>query len=253
MNKNIAAIILAAGKGTRMKCKERNKVTIPFLNKPLIVYAVELMINIASPVVVVAGAFKESVRQVLKKYPVVYAFQKKRLGTGHAVKVGLSAIAKLKTVPELILVGYGDHMMFYDQEVIKKLLDLHQKKQPAISLITFEYDRPNLLKYGRIIRDKNGFITGIVEQKNASPKQKLIKEVNPGFYCFDYLFLKKYLNQIRKSAVGEYYLTDLVEIAAAHNFKTIGLKIPFEKAGLGINTFEELKESEKIYIKKNGH
>lgn len=248
----IVGIILAAGKGTRIKSKDRNKVTLPFLNKPLIVYSVELMTAVCDKVVVVIGAFHESVRRVLKNYPVIYAYQKKRLGTAHATKVGLEAIKNTSPLPDLVLVGYGDHTMFYKKETIKRLITSHRKNNPAISLLTFKYPNPDKIRYGRIIRDKSGLVVDIVEQKDATPEQRAIQEVNPGFYCFDYGFLLKNINKIKKSPVsGEYYLTDMIRIAASQGEKVIGIPIKFEEAGLGVNTAEELKESEKIYLQKN--
>lgn len=170
-SKGIGGIILAAGKGTRIKVKDKNKVTLPFLNKPLIIFGVELFEGIASPVVVVVGAFYESVRKVLQGYKVIYAQQKKQLGTAHAVKTGLDA---LKSVPaiDLVLVGYGDHTMFYKKETIKQLIVVHRKEQATVSFITAVYDKPNELAWGRIIRDSRGLITAIVEQKDATEEQK---------------------------------------------------------------------------------
>lgn len=181
----------------------------------------------------------------------IYAYQKKRLGTAHAVKIGLEAIKNTTPLPDLVLVGYGDHTMFYKKETIKKLIEIHRKNNPAISLLTFEHPCPNKIKYGRIIRDRLGQVVDIVEQKDATQEQLKIKEVNPGFYCFNYQFLLKNISQVKKSSVsGEYYLTDMVKIAVWQGKKVIGLPIKFEDAGLGVNTAEELAESEKIYLRK---
>jgi bifunctional UDP-N-acetylglucosamine pyrophosphorylase/glucosamine-1-phosphate N-acetyltransferase len=245
----IVGIILAAGKGTRIKSKDKNKVTLPFLNKPLIIYSVELMEKVTNKVIVVIGAFHQSVRQVLKNKDIFFAYQKKRLGTGHAVAVGLEEINKRNWQPSEVLVGYGDHTMFYKPERVKQLINLHKQNKAAASLLTFKYDDPNRIKYGRIIRDKHHFIIGIVEQKDATPEQLRIKEVNPGFYCFNYLFLKNNIKKLVKSKVSnEYYITDMVKIAVDQRKKVVGLRVGLNEAGLGINTAEELKESEKIYL-----
>jgi len=247
----IIGIILAAGKGTRLKSTNRNKVTLPFLNKPLIVYSVELMQQVCDQTIVVVGAFHESVKQVLKNYPVTFAYQDMQLGTGHATRVGLTEILKKGWQPNEILVGYGDHTMFYKHATIKKLIDLHHQKKVSVSLLTFKYDDPNKIKYGRIIRDGEGFVKGIVEHKEATPKELEIKEVNPGFYCFDYVFLKNNIDKLTKSSVtNEYYITDMIKLAVDQGKKVAGLEIPFTEAGLGINTAEELTESEKIYLQK---
>lgn len=246
----IIGIILAAGKGTRLKSNERNKVTIPFLNKPLIVYSVELMEKVVDKVVVVIGAFHESVRDVLRQFRVNYAYQKKRLGTGHATAVGLEEIKKQGWQSTLVLVGYADHTMFYKQETVQELIVFHKKNKAAVSLLTFKYDNPNKIKYGRIIRNSKNYVVDIVEQKDATAEERAIKEVNPGFYCFDYSFLRKHIKKLVKSKIsGEYYLTDMIKVAVSQRKKVIGLPVDFCQAGLGVNTVEELKESEKIYLK----
>lgn len=248
----IIGIILAAGRGTRIKSKASNKVTLPFLNKPLIIYAVELMQAVCDKTVVVIGAFHETVRDVLKGFNLVFANQKDQLGTAHAVKVALTEINKLSWSPTEVLIGYGDHTMFYKKETIKKLIDLHRKEKAAVSLLTFEYDYPDKIKYGRIIRDKSNFVIDIVEQKDATPEQRLIKEVNPGFYCINFKFILENINLIQKSPVsGEFYITDIVKIAASQKQKIVGLKAEFSEVGLGVNTAEELSESEKIYLSKS--
>lgn len=246
----IAGILLAGGKGTRIKSKDQNKVTLPFLNKPLIIYGVELLMGIASPIVVVVGAFYQSVKQVLENYPVRYAHQEEQLGTGHALKVGLTALENNSGI-DLVLVGYGDHTMFYKKETVEKLVDISRKEKAAVSLITALYDNPDELAWGRIIRNSAGAISAIVEQKDATAEQRKVKEVNAGFYCFDYQFVKKHINKIEKSSVsGEYYITDLVEIALQKNQKVVGLTVPFEGVGLGINRYDELGESQKLYMKR---
>jgi bifunctional UDP-N-acetylglucosamine pyrophosphorylase/glucosamine-1-phosphate N-acetyltransferase len=245
----IIGIILAGGKGTRIKSTKRNKVTLPFLNKPLIVYSVELMEQVVDQVVVVIGAFHESVKQVLSRYDVVYAYQKKRLGTGHATLAGLNEIIKQGWKPDIAIVAYGDHTMFYKKETVKKLIASHIKNQAAISLLTFISDDPNKIKYGRIIRNSQDLVVNIIEQKDATDRQRQIKEVNPGFYCFDFNFIRKYITKLAKSKVsGEYYLTDMIKVAASQRKKVVGVPIDFRQAGLGVNTIDELKESEKIYL-----
>lgn len=247
----IIGVILAAGKGTRIKSTDRNKVTFPFLNKPLIIYSVELMKPVCDKTVVVVGAFAESVKQILKNYPVVYAYQEKQRGTADATKVGLSKIAQLKLTPDQVLVGYGDHTMFYKKETIEKLIESHMVNTALVSLITFDCNDPDKLKYGRIVRDSNNEVVDIVEHKDATAKQRLIKEVNPGFYCFNYQFIKENVGEINKSSVsGEYYITDLIKIAASKHLKINSLKVDFKEVGLGVNTSEELLESEKIYLQK---
>lgn len=246
----IIGIILAAGKGTRIKAKTANKVTLPFLNKPLILYSVELMEKVANKTIVVIGAFHQSVKQVLKNKKVIYAYQKKRLGTAHAVKVAVLEIKKMRLNPDLVLVGYGDHTMFYEKEDIKKLIKLHQKEKAAMSLISVIYDNNDKLHWGYIIRNKKNEVIDSIEYKDASEEiRKKVKELNAGFYCFDYQFLKKNIKKVPKSKVsGEYYINSLIKIAADQGLKLVALNIPFVKVGIGINTWQELEESQKIYL-----
>lgn len=246
----IIGIILAAGKGTRIKAKTANKVTLSFLNKPLVLYSVELMEKIANKIVVVVGAFHQSVKQVLKNKKVIYAYQKKRLGTAHAVKVALSEIERLKLKPNLVLVGYGDHMMFYEKEDIDKLINLHQKEKAVMSLVSVISDKNDSLHWGYIIRNKKNEVIDSVEYKDAEEKiRKKVKELNAGFYCFNYQFLKKNIKKISKSKItGEYYINYLIRIAADNSLKVTALNIPFTRVGIGINTWQELEESQKIYL-----
>jgi len=245
----IIGVVLAAGKGTRIKAKTANKVTLPFLNKPLILYSVELMEKVANKTFVVIGAFHKSVKKVLTQKKVFYAFQKKRLGTGHAVKVALEEIVKKKIKAKIVLVCYGDHTMFYKKEDINKLIALHQKKDAAMSIITTESEDNEKLHWGYVLRDENDNIIDSVEYKDATDEVKKEKELNAGFYCFNFDFLKYNLKKIPKSEVsGEYYLNSLIKIASDQNFKVAGLKIPFSSVGIGINTLSQLDESQQIYL-----
>ena len=245
----ITSIILAAGKGKRMNSKLKNKVVMNFAGKPLIIYAVELMKKVSDNQIVVVGSFAESVKEVLKKYLVNYAYQKKRLGTGHAVKVALNVIKEKNLSPSLILVGYGDHMMFYKEKTIKRFINNHLKNKAAMSLVTVNYNNPDELAWGRIIRDeKTGYVIDSVEQKDADLKQRKIKELNAGFYCFDYQILRKFISKIPKSrASGEYYLNSLVKILADRGYKVLVFPVVFEEIGIGVNKKEELEKSEKLY------
>ena len=185
--KNIAAIILAAGKGRRMKSKDVNKVVIPLGNKQMILHTIdrlkELMI---SPIVVVVGFAKESVIKVLEGN-VIFAHQSRRLGTAHAVAVGL------KKVPEdidTVLVLNGDDSAFYTISIIEKLIEAHVNKNAALSFLTITVDNP--IGLGRVIRDNNDKVIGIVEEKDATRRQRKITEINPACYVFEVEFLKKY-------------------------------------------------------------
>ena len=246
----IIGIILAAGKGTRIKAKTANKVTLPFLNKPLILYSVELLEEVADKIFVVIGAFYKSVKKVLTQKRVLYAYQKKRLGTGHAVKVAVEKIIKKKLKPKIVLVGYGDHMMFYKKEDIEKLITFHQKEKAVMSIITTESEENEKLRWGYILRDEKNNIVDSVEYIDATDEVRSNhKELNAGFYCFDFSFLKNNLKKIKKSTVsGEYYINSLIKIASIQGLKVTALKIPFSSVGIGVNTWQELEKSQQLYL-----
>ena len=242
----ISAIILAAGKGTRLNSRKVNKVSLPFLGKPMIAYGVEALWPVAQQIIVVVGAFSESVKQALKDYPVTYVHQYKRLGTGHAAMVGLKVVSS--PTPSCVLVGYGDHMMFYTKDTIEKLIKLHKEKRATVSLVSTFYDNPNELAWGRIIRNPHGDVQDIIEQKDATESQRNIREINPGFYCFDFEFLKKNFPKLKKSPVTkEYYLTDMIKMAVALGKKVTALQVPFSSVGIGVNRYEELAKSQQYY------
>lgn len=241
--KKIAAIILAAGRGKRMKSKEINKVVVPLGSKQMILHAVDRLIELSiGPIIVVVGFAKGSVMKVLGG-KVVFAEQKKRLGTAHAV---MCALKKLPANMSTVLVLYGDDSAFYTKEIIKKLIETHVNEKAALSFLTITIDNP--VGLGRVIRDGNGKAVGIVEEKDATQAQRKINEINPACYIFEVSFLKKYLKQVKKSSVSkEYYLTSLIDIAIKNDEKmeaVKGGKITWR----GINTPEELKEAERLFL-----
>jgi bifunctional UDP-N-acetylglucosamine pyrophosphorylase/glucosamine-1-phosphate N-acetyltransferase len=244
---SVASIILAAGKGTRINSKDKNKVAYHFLSKPMVVYGVELFAKFSEPLIVVVGAFAESVKEALKDYPeVIFVNQKEQLGTGHAVKVALRKLEKKP--PKLVLVGMGDHMMFYKQKTIEKLITTHLKEKATITFITTHYDKPDELAWGRVERDKNRVVRDIVEQKDATEKQRKIKEVNAGLYCFNYKFLRLHIDEIKKSPVtGEYYLTDIILRAFKNYKRVIGMPVRFREVGIGVNRADELEKSQSLF------
>ncbi len=245
--KRTVGIILAAGRGTRINAHGINKTALPFLGKPMIQYGVDLLLPLVDRVIIVIGTYSNSVREALKAYGNLdYAYQRKRLGTGHAVKVTLPI---LKTYsPSEVLVGYGDHLMFNRRETVKKLINFHRRGRSVISLLTTRHDHPDELAWGRIQRGHRGQVLGIIEQKDATLEERQIDELNPGFYCFNYKFLCQYLRRIKKSKVtNEYYLTDLIKLAVDNKLKVSAFTVPFSEVGIGINRAEELLSSEKLY------
>lgn len=242
--KKAYAIVLAAGKGKRMNATRHNKVVTNLGNKPMILHGIELLkkLNIKK-IIVVVGFAKESVKKILN-HKVLYALQRKRLGTGHAVSCALKKLPKNAT--DVIVVN-GDDSAFYTKTLLNKLKTKHFKSNADFTLLTIEVKNPHGL--GRIIRDKKGKLISILEEKDASSMQKKVKEINPQCFMFKVDFLRKYLKKIEKNKVtGEYYLTSLISIGMKSNAKIETLavgKIPWR----GVNTTEELRQAEKMLKK----
>lgn len=242
----IAAVILAAGRGVRMRSKNINKVMLPLNGRPMISYTIDLLKKLRiKEIIIVVGFAQKSVRSFLgPNY--LYVEQKKRLGTAHAVRC---ALKKIPQVFKEIVVLDGDDSAFYRPQMIKDLIGRHREKQAVFTMLTIETKNPCGL--GRILRDRKGRLLGIVEEKDARPDQRKIKEVNPACYIFERKFLEKYLPKVRKSPFsGEYYLTDVVKLGIDSQEKTESLKVK-NLAWRGINTWEELKEAEKLMEKMN--
>lgn len=247
----IVGIILAGGRGKRFGSEESgvNKTAASLSGKPLVVYGVELFFKTTDKTVVVVGSMAETVKAAVGEYNVEWATQEKPLGTGDAVRAGVYRIKELGWKVKSVVVGYADHMMFYTPAAVKSLVDVQQKNDAVMGLLATEYQDPNKLAWGRLIRSTNGDVERIVEQKNATEEEKNIKEVNPGFYCFDYKFLLEAVDKIKPNTVnGEYYITDLVEIAGDMGKKVVAVRVPFEEVGYGINTREELEADRKMMI-----
>jgi len=239
------AIILAAGKGTRMKDDSLPKVMFPLLGKPLIHYPVENLTRAGvKELLIVVGYQKEKVVSYLGK-KAEYVLQEQQLGTGHAVMVARDQIKDSGGV----IVCCGDMPLFLPQ-TIKQLVETYHKHHPVIAMLTVFFKEPQ--SYGRIVRDAHGKVTGIVEQKDCNPEQLKIKECNPGFYIFDSAWLKENIVKLgTNNAQKEYYLTDLVEMAIQQHRQVLTVPVSEESEALGINTPEQLKEAERILLARN--
>ncbi len=243
----LGAIILAAGRGKRMNAKATNKVTLSLANKPLILHSIHMLEDMSfDKIVVVVGFAKESVKDVLKDSHVLFAEQKKRLGTAHAVKCAIKVLS-----PEItdVLIVQGDDSAFYKKDIISELTKTHLESNAALTFLTINVSNPQGL--GRIVRGESGKVVSVVEEKDATKEQRDINEINPACYLFKTEFLKKYLPKVRKSPVtGEYYLTSLIHIALEHKKKMETLQAGF-MSWRGVNTKEELEEAESLYLKIN--
>jgi len=245
----VKIVILAAGKGNRMQ-SDLPKVLMPVGGKPMIVRLLETVkkSGIDENPVIVVGYKKELVQNVLgNKYH--YIDQGTPFGTGHAV-----ALTKeyLKNKAEHIFVLYGDQP-FISAETIKKIINRHLESGKKITMATvklpdFRDWRINFVNFSRILRDVNGKIIKDIQFKDASDKEIKITEVNPCYFCFDAKWLWKNLESLKNNNTQkEYYLTDVIKIAAENGIPIESMEIkPFE--ALGANTKAELETLEKLTL-----
>ena len=246
----IAAVILAAGKGTRMGEAEIPKVMFKVNEKPIVEHMIEDIENSGVNDITLVVGYKQEVVKDHFKDRVSYALQTEQLGTGHAV---LMAQELLENKSDAVLVCYGDHAT-YKEETIKKLIEIFEKEKPAIAMLTVEFEDPMKWQFGRIIRDNKGKICENVEQKDANEEQLKIKESNPSFYIFDSKFLWDNLKNLNtENAQGEYYLTDMIKVANDQGKQIISSPVSEENEVLGINTKEQLKEVEEILQIRQQH
>ncbi|MCY4411613.1 MAG: bifunctional UDP-N-acetylglucosamine diphosphorylase/glucosamine-1-phosphate N-acetyltransferase GlmU [Caldilineaceae bacterium] len=208
----VAAVILAAGFGTRMKSR-LPKSLHPLAGRPLIEWSLQAAEGLSDlPPVVVVGHAKEQVQNVLGER-VHYCLQKELLGTGHAL---MQAKELLYQRADHVLVLYSD-MPLLRPETLASLTQClacstqPQQKPTALSLLTVE--REEAQGFGRIVRDKNGAVHKIVEEVDCTPEQLAVRELNPGVYCFNAQWLWQNISLLAPNSNGEYYLTDMVEIA----------------------------------------
>lgn len=240
MENDMMAIVMAAGKGTRMKSKS-SKLVQKIYGKEIVKRAVENAQKAGvHNIVAVVGYMKEAVMGVLGD-SVSYAVQEEMLGTGHAV---MQATKYLEGKKGKVLVLNGD-VPILRPETLNKLLNKSIENKEAATLLTAIYDNPT--GYGRIVRDEGGNVKGIVEEKDTSDEQKLIKEINAGIYCFDIEALLDALKEIKpNNAQGEYYLTDVIEIMNKKGLKTGAVVVEDNTEILGVNDRVQLELLTKV-------
>ncbi|MCH7541314.1 NTP transferase domain-containing protein [Patescibacteria group bacterium] len=235
--KNLAAIVLAAGKGTRLASgapSPKPKVMYEIGGKPMVLYTLDILrkLGLEEIVIVVGHKASDVVKTVGEGFK--FATQEKRLGTAHAVSIGLQKVSGDKT--EVIVLN-GDDSAFYKVETIKKVLNKHIGKGNTITFVSLQTKDPKGL--GRVIR-KGGRVVSIVEDKVATKEQKKIREINDGVYVFKKEWLKNNLPTIKKSPVGEYYLVDLISLAVSQEKNVDAFKLSDSSEWFGVNTPEEL-------------
>jgi bifunctional UDP-N-acetylglucosamine pyrophosphorylase/glucosamine-1-phosphate N-acetyltransferase len=232
----LSIVILAAGQGKRMK-SDLPKVLQPLAGRPLLSHVLQAAkVLEADGVHIVYGHGGDQVRTALSSEPVQWALQAEQLGTGHAVAQAMPPIPDDHTV----LILYGD-VPLVKSETLKKLIA--QAGERSIGLLTVLLDDPT--GYGRVVRDGAGNVVRIVEQKDANTKERAINEVNTGLMAIPAGALRRWLSSLRNdNAQGEYYLTDVIVMAAREGFKINAVVAPTETEVLGVNDKVQLAQLE---------
>ncbi|EPY06042.1 UDP-N-acetylglucosamine pyrophosphorylase [Paenibacillus alvei TS-15] len=234
------AIVLAAGQGKRMKSK-LYKVLHPVCGKPMVGHVLDAVESVdCERTVVIVGHGAEAVQQFLGNRA-EYALQAEQLGTGHAVK---QAKALLDGEEGTTLVICGDTPLV-TPETLAQLMELHNRAQASATILTAELNDPT--GYGRVIRAEDGSVLKIVEQKDCTTEEQLVKEINTGTYCFDNVKLFAALEQIRNdNAQQEYYLTDVIGIMKAQGDIVQAYCTPDNSEAIGVNDRLVLSEAERF-------
>jgi bifunctional UDP-N-acetylglucosamine pyrophosphorylase / glucosamine-1-phosphate N-acetyltransferase len=249
-----AAIILAAGKGTRMR-STLPKVLHQVAGLPLLAHVLKAIEAIPStssfapfvhtttghrPIVVLGNGATQVEAAFGEGY--LYAIQEEQSGTGHAVLAARQVVDGLNPVPQPILVCYGD-MPIISSETLARVLVEHLTSQATLTFLTAINEQPS--DFGRVVRDTDGRVREVVEVKRATEEQKGISEVNSGVYCFDRSWLWPNLQALPKNASGEYYLTDLVGVASSQGCKIATVRGPLDET-IGINDRVQLAAAENL-------
>ena len=240
---NLKAVILAAGKGTRMK-SDLPKVIHKCDGQPMVHYVIKAAKDAgASDVCVIVGYKASETKNAI--YDVVdYRVQNEQLGTGHALKCAIDFIGTTGDV----IVLCGDTPLIRGT-TLERLVEMHRKLANGVTVLSAEVD--DSTGYGRIVRDEqNGFVK-IVEQKDATPEEQEIKEINSGMYIFNAEALAASLELLNNNnAAGEYYLTDTIALIKKIGLRVSAMSLKGDDVDdiMGVNTPEQLKKAEEIMI-----
>ena len=239
---NLDIVILAAGKGTRMK-SSKPKVMQEFVGQPFLQRVINTSKELdPNKIIPIIGYKADEIKNYFSNQRLDFVIQKEQLGTGHAVMQAINEITS-----QFTLILYGD-VPLINHELLLRLIDA--SKKTGIGLVTF--DKTNPTGFGRIVRDdKKKKIIKIVEEKDCDQEQKQINEINTGIMCVQSDHLKQWLAQLdNNNAQKEYYLTDIIEFANKDKVKVAGIKADTETSIQGINSMEELILLERIYMQE---
>ena len=219
------------------------KVLHPLLGFPMLNYPIELSLNAikAEKTIVVVGHQADRIQERFKDLKIDFAIQQEQQGTGHAV---LQAVPFLHSFSGTVLILCGD-VPLVKLETLRSFIDTYRENESTLSVLTAVVEDP--FGYGRILRNPQGWLERIVEEKDASEEEKAIREINTGIFCVKAPFLKEGLREIgRENAQGEYYLTDLVEIAKKNGLRCSAHIVADPVEVMGINTRIDLAVANEV-------
>jgi bifunctional UDP-N-acetylglucosamine pyrophosphorylase/glucosamine-1-phosphate N-acetyltransferase len=237
----VTALVLAAGQGTRMN-SDLPKVLHPIAGMPLLGHVLAALAELrVARILVVVGYQRDRVRAAFGDAEVEWVVQAEQRGTGHAV---LCAAPALEDFAGTLLVVCGDTPLLR-AATLNDLLAQHAASGAAVTVLSTRVPDPT--GYGRMVRDADGGIAAIVEERDATPEQRRLDEINSGIYAFDYPRLAAVLAQLSAhNAQGEYYLTDTVRLLQRAGHHAGVVCAPEYRELLGINTVAQLQEAERI-------
>lgn len=245
---DIKAVILAAGKGTRMKSETTPKVLHEIMGKTLLGYVLDNVKNFVSEEFVIVGHHAQEVEDFVKNNydNAKTVLQSPQLGTGHAVSM---VCPSLENYDGLVLILCGDTPLVRE-ETLKKFVEFHKSNNSDLTVMSTIFDNPT--NYGRIIREADNSLKCIVEEKDATPEQKAVKEVNAGIYCLNWAKIKSAFGQLKSNnAQGEYYLTDIISWGKEQNLNVNAYILEDSDEIYGINSRLNLAEATKMMNKRN--
>ena len=240
----LAVIIMAAGKGTRMK-SDLPKVLHRANGRPLVEYVIDTALSLEpEKIVIIVGHQAELVKKATAQYTITAVLQQPQLGTGHAI---MQTETLLHDFNGEVLILSGDAPLV-KTETLQTLVACHRSNQAAATVLTAKLHDPT--GYGRVIREfSSDSVLRIVEQKDASPEELSVREINSGVYVFDTRLLFEALEQINtNNAQQEYYLTDVFGICFQHGRKVCAFSTDNPDEIIGINTPAQLVEAERLLL-----
>ena len=256
----VAAVVMAAGLGKRMQSKQA-KVLHPVAGRSMVLYAVELALRVAGhQVAVVVGHQADQVSQVIKEstagkngqVPLSIVEQRELLGTGHAVLQARPVFLESgRSMPAQFIILNGDTPLLRES-TLRELLEVHRRQEAAVTILTALLNDAS--GYGRVVRSSDECVSRIVEDRDANAAVKAIHEINVGTYVVEGDFLFSALDQLQPTnAQGEFYLTDIVQMAVEQDRRVAAVTLEDPNEGLGVNTRLQLAEAEQVVRRQIRH